>query len=74
MTQEEVAANRSGGEAHSGIMQMVAGGAPEEQIRTARVSFTTAPEAVESSGRARFPGQTPPTTGSKAPALRIGSV
>ena len=46
VTQEEVEANRAAGRGYGEIMQMVADGASDEEIRAAQVSFTAATEEM----------------------------
>ena len=46
VTPEEVEANRAAGRGYSGIMQMVADGASEEEIRTAQATFTASTEEM----------------------------
>ena len=46
VTPEEVEANRAAGQGYGGIMQMVADGASEEEIRAAQATFTASTEQM----------------------------
>lgn len=46
VTPEEVEANRAAGQGYGGIMQMVADGASDEEIRAAQATFTAATEEM----------------------------
>jgi hypothetical protein len=46
VTPEEVEANRAAGKGYGGIMQMVADGASDEEIRAAQATFTAATEEM----------------------------
>jgi hypothetical protein len=46
VTPEEVEANRAAGKGYGGIMQMVADGASDEEVRAAQATFTAATEEM----------------------------